>query len=93
MSPLFIKMLMHYRGCARDYRDEVPGQHAASEAVKEVIQSFLAWELLIEIVPHEEWSRLDAMERRSPFTITERGQAMVDAYMAVKLPVIQWVQP
>jgi hypothetical protein len=93
MSPLMIKMLLHYYACARDYRDEVPGQHAASPAVKEAIQLFLDWELLVQITPDDEWSKLDVMERRSPFTISDRGQAMVEAYMAVRLPVIQWVQP
>jgi len=93
MSPLMIKMLLHYYACARDYRDEAPGQHAASPAVKEAIQQFLDWELLIQITPDDEWSKLDVMERRSPFTISDRGQAMVEAYMAVRLPIIQWVQP
>jgi hypothetical protein len=93
MSPLMIKMLLHYYSCARDYRDDVPGPHASSMAVKDAIEAFLEWGLLIQITPDEEWRRLDAMERRSPFTVTERGHAMVDAYKAVKLPVIQWVQP
>jgi len=93
MSPLMIKMLLHYYACARDYRDEVPGQHATSEAVKEAIEAFIEWELLIKLISDEVWSQLDVMERKAQFVISDRGRAMVEAYKAVKLPVIQWVQP
>lgn len=93
MSPLMIKMLLHYYACARDYRDEVPGQHATSSAVKEAIGSFVSWDLVVSLMSDADWQRLDVMERTSQYAISDRGRAMVDAYMAVRLPVIQWVQP
>jgi hypothetical protein len=93
MSPLMIKMLLHYYACARDYRDEVPGQHATSPAVLEAIQFFLKHDLLVLLTADSEWHCMDVMARGSQFTISDRGRAMVDAYMAVRLPVIQWVQP
>jgi hypothetical protein len=86
-------MLLHYYACARDYRDEVPGKHAASEAVKEAIQQFLDWDLIIPVLSDAQWRTQDAMERLSQFTVSDRGHAMVEAYKAVRLPVIQWVQP
>lgn len=93
MSPLMIKMLLHYYSCARDYRDEVPGQHAASSAVKEAIAAFISWDLIIPLLPDADWQRQDVMARLSQYAISDRGRAMVEAYKAVKLPVIQWVQP
>jgi hypothetical protein len=93
MSPLMIKMLLHYYACARDYRDEVPGQHAASSAVKDAIEFFRGHNLIVELFSDEQWRAQDAMDRPSQFTVSDRGRAMVDAYMAVRLPVVQWVQP
>jgi hypothetical protein len=93
MSPLMIKMLLHYYACARDYRDEVPGQHAASPAVKEAIEFFLEHGLIVPLFADEHWRTQDAMQRLSQFTVSDRGRAMVDAYLAVRLPVVQWVQP
>jgi len=93
MSPMMIKMLLHYYACARDYRDEVPAQHANSEAVKEAIEQFLAWELIIGLLPDHAWKSQDPSTRLSQYAIAGRGRAMVEAYKAIRLPVIQWVQP
>lgn len=93
MSPLKIKMLLHYYGCARDYRDEVPCQHGQSIAVTDAIAAFLEWELIIPLVPDDYWRAQNPADRLSQFALSDRGRAMVDTYMAVKLPVIQWVQP
>ena len=93
MSPLMIKMLLHYYACARDYRDEVPASHAISCAVKEAIECFLKWDLLIPVLTEEVWRKQDAYTRLSQFAVSDRGHAMVEAYKAVRLPVIQWVQP
>lgn len=93
MSPLMIKMLLHYYACARDYRDEVPRLHAVSPAVKEAISSFISWDLITPLMSDADWQRQDVMERVSQYAVSDRGRAMVDAYMAVRLPVIQWVQP
>jgi hypothetical protein len=93
MSPLMIKMLLHYYACARDYRDEVDHAHAHSEAVKEAIDAFLEWDLLIPTVSHDYWKAQDKETRLAQFTVSDRGRAMVEAYKAVKLPICQWVQP
>ena len=93
MSPLMIKMLLHYFSCARDYRDEVPHEHARSEAVKEAIDAFLEWELVIQSVSDDWWASQDRETRLSQFIVSDRGRAMVEAYKAIRLPIIQWVQP
>ncbi len=93
MSPLMIKMILHYYGCARDYRDEVPPDHANSLAVTDAIESFQGWDLVIPLLPDDTWRGQDPAQRLSQFTLSDRGRALVEAYKAVRLPVIQWVQP
>ena len=93
MSPLMIKMLLHYYAHARDYRDEVLPEQGRSNAVKEALDAFLDWNLVIPLIPDDLWKAQDPDTRLSQYTISDRGRAMVEAYKAIRLPVTQWVQP
>lgn len=91
MALLCIRMLLHYYACARDYRDEVAGQHATSSAVTDFIGDLLAAELIHETNP--EWKSQDGAKRFSQYSVTPKGKAMVEHLMAVQVPVCKWVQP
>jgi hypothetical protein len=93
MSPLMIVMLLRYYAHARDYRDEVPPEQARSTAVKEAIECFLSWNLFIPLLDDDVWKSQNPETRLAQYVISDRGRAMVESYKAVKLPVIQWVQP
>lgn len=88
-----IIMLLRYYAHARDYRDEVSPEQARSSAVKEAIETFLSWELLVPLCNDDVWKAQNPNTRLAQYVISDRGRAMVESYKAVKLPVIQWVQP
>lgn len=88
-----IVMLLRYFAHARDYRDEVPLEHATSSAVRDAIGSFLSWGLVIPLLSDDQWKIQNPETRLSQYAVTDRGHAMVEAYKAIKLPIIQWVQP
>lgn len=91
MSPLKIKMLLHYYAHVMDYRDEVDGAHACSGAVQEAIYDFLRAGLIKEVNPG--WAGQDARSRDKQYNVTDKGEAMVSHLMAVQIPVCKWVQP
>lgn len=91
MSPLEIKMLLHYHAMARDYRDEVVPEHANSNAVRETIESFRMLGLIE--VANKSWLTSDPAARASEFRTTDKGDAMVEHLCAVQVPIIKWVQP
>lgn len=94
MSPLNITMLLHIYAIVPDYRDcQLNKSHSRSEAVTETFQSFEAEGLIMKIIPDEEWHAASEHTRASQYRITEKGEAMVDAICAVKVPVCKWVQP
>lgn len=91
MSPLKIKMLLHYYTNLMDYRDEVDAAHAASGAVREAIADFLSDGLIAEKNPG--WSGQPETNRDSQYGVTDKGEAMVRHLMDVQIPVCIWVQP
>jgi DNA integrity scanning protein DisA with diadenylate cyclase activity len=91
MSPLKIKMLLHYYAHVQDYRDEADPAHANSPAVAEAIQDFLQQELIEERNPR--WVDQPANDRFSQYGVTAKGYAMVEHLCAVQIPVCHWTQP
>lgn len=91
MSPLRIKMLLHYYAHAMDYRDEVDDAHASSGAVTEAIADFLADGLIKET--NRDWVIQPASCRNSQYGVTAKGEAMVKHLTDVQIPVCVWVQP
>lgn len=91
MSPLKIKMLLHYYASARDYRDEEPACRARSPAVTEALEDMQCAELIM--VTNPGWGGQNTGERRSEWSVTDKGRAMVEHLCAVKVPVCKWVQP
>lgn len=102
MSPLEIKILLHYSWSPIDYHKTEEPLHAASPAVCEALQMFLTNGLLksrytdinwaVSFAPfHDTYqgSKIDG----PIFSITDRGSAMVEHLRAVKIPVCQWIQP
>lgn len=93
MSPLMITMLLSYYANARDYRDVAEPQHARSPAVKEAIEAFVELNLIVSLMSDDKWLAQAPDKRPSQYVLSDRGRAMVEAYKAVQLPIIQWVQP
>lgn len=91
MSPLRIRMLLHYYANTIDYRDEVDPAHACSGAVTEAIHDFLQEGLIKEVNPN--WGVQPPSNRDSQYSVTGKGEAMVGHLMAVQIPVCKWVQP
>lgn len=91
MSPLKIKMLLHYYAHAIDYRDETKPAHACSGAVTEALYDFLRDGLIKEVNPS--WAGQPASSRDSQYGVTAKGEAMVKHLMDVQIPVCVWVQP
>lgn len=91
MSPLCIKMLLHYYAHAMDYRDEAEPAHACSGAVKEAIEFFLHEGLIREVNPN--WESQLPGNRNSQYSTSPKGNAMVEHLCAVQVPIIKWVQP
>lgn len=102
MSPLQIRMLLHYYWSPEDYQCVEDAPHAASMAVAESMEFFLRSGLLkcrfgdqnwaIHAAPFiDEWR--GAKVEKPIFSITEKGNAMVAHLCAVQIPICQWVQP
>ena len=79
MTLLELSILVHYRGCANDFRD---GDFPAP-AVREAIDSFRDVLKLLEI----------ADDPINAYSLTERGRVFVDALCEVPLPIQAWVMP
>lgn len=80
MTPLELSILIHYRGCANDFRD---GDFSAP-AVREAINTFRDDLLLLEAT--------DGLTRAG-YRLTQRGHVFVDALCETPLPVQSWVMP
>lgn len=100
MSPLKIRILLHYYALARDYQQAEEWHHSNSPAVYEAITGFVDDGLLRCRFGDINWACSNAVRRSgSPdteaafFIITDKGRAMVNALMAVQIPVCRWVQP
>ena len=81
MTPLQIKMVLHYYAIAEPYALLDPA-HAKSAAVC-AQRALLCSDGLIEATA----------EAQSGYRITPRGEAYVDALCAMPLPVSKWVMP
>lgn len=80
MTPLQIKMILHYYTIHAPYAEDDP-LHANSPAVMQQ-RNCLASDNLIE-----------ACNSPSGYRTTERGEAYVNALCAMPLPVSKWVMP
>lgn len=102
MSPLQIKILLHYHTHASDYRlyvSEVEPDHAMSCGVASIIRAFVERDGLLK----SKYGDLYYAVSQDPshpdhcgepiFSITDKGIAMVSHLMAVQIPVCKWVQP
>lgn len=81
MTPLQIKMMLHYYAIAEPY-SEFDSAHASSPAVVEQRAALVCAELL---VPDEESPSL--------YQVTDRGRAYVEALQQVPMPIKKWVMP
>ena len=79
MTPLELSILIHYRGCANDFRD---GDFSAP-AVREAINRFRDVLKLLEL----------ADDPINAYILTERGRVFVDALCEIPLPIQAWVMP
>jgi hypothetical protein len=87
MSPLFIRIMLHYYYSSMPYvHQEAPTQYPG--AVTEIIESAYG---SMGLITRDD--QLRARYEDSPFTLTPRGQAYVDRLMATPLPrkVETWV--
>jgi hypothetical protein len=80
VTPLEIGILLHYRGTVGDYR----GGDFSAPAVRDAIDRFRDIDGMLAY---------DNDRRDRTYALTERGEAYVQALMAVPLPVQQWVMP
>lgn len=83
MTPLQIKMLLHYYSIAEPYAVNDPA-HACSPAVSEQ-RSLLVRDGLIEYTA--------GAYPPGCYKATPRGEAYIKALCAMPLPVCKWVQP
>ena len=83
MSPLEIKIMLHYYCCPTDYRD---GDFAAP-AVQDAIERFRD-----ELNLLEPTQSMDVYHDPH-YRITERGSVFVEALCNMPLPVKTWVMP
>jgi hypothetical protein len=97
VTPLKIKILLHYYAIASDYQQDVKEDHARSRAVGEALEFFVEQGILKPRFTDVSWCcwRANWHEdvERPLFLITSKGEAMVEALMAVQIPVCKWVQP
>lgn len=97
MSPLCVRMLLHYHFSPKDYREAEQAPHATSPAVGEALFFFVKNGLLKSRygdISYSCWTAQDDPRVELPiFTITDKGRAMVDAICDVQVPVCKWVQP
>lgn len=82
MTPLQISILIHYYGCASDFRD---GDFDAP-AVREAINMFKDEMGLLE-------ERTEREIGSAFYGLTERGHVYVEALKKVPLPVQKWTLP
>lgn len=85
MTPLQIKMMLHYYAIAAPYSKE-DEDHANSPAVTEQREWLLNADML-------RYSSKSSSESSSGYEVTERGEAFVDALCSLPLPVSKWVIP
>lgn len=83
MSPLQIKILLHYHYSAYDYTE------SNAPAVREAIDRFRDVDGLLRLKSIEE----TIMEPGARYTLTDRGQAYVEQICRVPLPVQVWTYP
>lgn len=102
MSPMEIRMLLHYHVSPLDYHEDQEEAHARSSAVASSLQWFIQHGLLTSRYQDVHWAinvapftdtYLGAVVDRPIFAITEKGTVMVEHLCAVKVPVCKWVQP
>ena len=102
MSPMQIRMLLHYSWSTVDYHSDEPAGHASSPAVSEAMEFFLRTGLLksrfgdhgwaIHVAPFIDEYQGSKVEKPI-FSITDKGRAMVEHLCAVQIPICKWVQP
>lgn len=102
MSPLQIRILLHYYWSLEDYQSAEPRKHAESTAVCAAMETFVREGLLKSRYTDISWSactapfvadNLGSPVERPIFSITDKGSAMVDHLRAVQIPVCKWVRP
>ena len=97
MSPLCVRMLLHYHYSPIDYRQAEQKPHALSPAVSDALHWFAQQGLLKSRYGDLSWTAYQAHDDEKSefplFTITDKGRAMVDAICDVQVPVCKWVQP
>lgn len=100
MSPLQIRMLLHYSWSPLDYQNEEIPAHAKSTAVGSGLCFLVENGLLSSRYGDLTWAAsYDRHEMEDPklefpiFMITEKGLAMVRHLCEVSIPVCKWVQP
>ena len=79
MTPLEIEIILHYYTRPGDYRN---GDFSAP-AVKNAIDWFCQTGML----------ELKEISTKGDYDLTDRGQAYVDALMALPLPEKRWIMP
>ena len=84
MSPLALKILLHYGYSPSDYRD---GNFDAP-AVRQAIDYFRNEVGMIEVTP-----RFGPVHSEAAYRLTERGQVFVDALCVLPLPEPFWRIP
>lgn len=82
MTPLELSILIHYRGCANDFRD---GDFSAP-AVRQAIDDFRDRLFLLENINANP-------EAYAMYRLTERGKVFVNELCKLPLPVQVWVMP
>ena len=80
MTPLQLKMLLHYYTCAERYGKHEP-EHAKPE-IRDQHQGLIVWELLSPCRSNE-----------SGYQITARGSAFIEALIKTPLPICKWIIP
>lgn len=101
MSPLDIKILLHYVALTTDYQQDVERAHARSPAVRQTFEFFIQQGLLKSRYTDINWAitvanpddDCDPRIERPIFSITDKGRAMVEHICAVQIPVCKWIQP
>ena len=82
MTPLELSILIHYRGCADDFR----GGDFSEPEVRKSIDNFSVTDGLLERVPMGEWGM-------AVYRLSDRGNIFVDALCNLQPPVKKWVMP
>ena len=82
MTPLEIKILLHYYTHADDYRKGDFSAPAVSDAIK-----YFAYEL------HPPLMKVKSIPDGQYYGLTDRGRAYCEALEALPLPEIRWVIP